>query len=87
MTMPVENDGKWNIYREIVQQSPELEQDLITLHRLVAKASDHYDRIYERYIDSWELPGGQLLHSQLSFALGDPEILLGVLPGEAEKPE
>ena len=85
MTIPVQNDGKWNMYREIVQQNSELEEDIITLHHMLANASDYYGRMYEKYSDLYDLPGWEFLHVQLSFVVGDPEILLGVLPGEAEK--
>jgi hypothetical protein len=84
MTKMVENDGKWNMYREIVELSIDLEEDIVVLRDLLASASEHYEEMYERYCD---LPGWAFLHVQLSFALGNPEILGGVLPGEAEKPE
>ena len=73
------------MYREILLQSRELQEDLYHLYCLLAAASEYYDKIYER---NCEMPGWLFVHSQLdAFALGNPEVVLGVLPSEAEKPE
>jgi hypothetical protein len=87
MAIPAKNDGKWNMYREIVQQSPELEEDLITLHRMLESVRDFYEEMDEKHGFQYELPGWVFIYDQLFFAIGMPEILLGLLPGEAEKPE
>ena len=79
VTTPVENDGTWNIYKEIVLESEELEEDVRRLHGLIAAAERHYEVMYERYCN---VPGWELLHAQMSKALGWPEILLEVLPDE-----
>ena len=78
MTMPVENDGSWNIYKDIVLESQELENDIRKLHGMVAAAVKHYELMYEQYC---ELPGWELLHAQISMTLPwQHEILLAVLP-------
>jgi hypothetical protein len=87
MTIPVENDGKWNIYRDIVQQSSELQKDLREYRDLARLAEAKLAEMHERYFNEYDLPGWMLLKCQLDFALRDPEILGGVLPEEAEKPE
>jgi hypothetical protein len=79
VTKPVENDGTWNIYKDIVLDSEELEDDIRRLHASIAAAEKHYEVMCERYC---EVPGWELLHAQISMALGWPEILLGVLPDE-----
>jgi hypothetical protein len=82
VTKPVENDGTWNVYKDIVSESEELEVDIRRLHAMIAAAEKHHEAMYERYR---ELPGWQLLHAQISMALGQPEILLGVMPGEGQE--
>jgi hypothetical protein len=81
VTKPVENDGTWNMYKDIVQESKELEEDIRRLHGMIAAASEYYEEIYERYCD---LLGWEFLHAQMSKALGRPEILLGVIPEEED---
>jgi hypothetical protein len=54
---------------------------------LVLMAEAKYAEMHERYFNEYDLPGWMLLKSQLDFALWDPEILGGVLPEEAEKPQ
>jgi hypothetical protein len=41
MTIPVENDGKWNMYRDIVQQSSELQKDIREYRDLEAARIGH----------------------------------------------
>ena len=84
MTMPVENDGTWNMYRDIVEQSPELEEEIFRLQVMLEDADDLYQDICHRYCG---LPGWEFLESQVSMAIGNMGVLLGVLPGYAEKPE
>ena len=38
MTMPVENDGTWNIYKDIVSESEELLDDIRKLHDMIEAA-------------------------------------------------
>lgn len=59
-----------------------MEDDIRRLHGMIAAAEKHYEAMYER---NCELPGWELLHAQISMALGQPEILLGVMPGEGQK--
>ncbi len=82
MTKPVENDGTWNIYKDIVSESEELEVDIRRLHAMIAAAEKHYEAMYERYC---ELPDWELLHAQISMALPwQSEILLAVIPEEEQ---
>jgi len=66
------------MYKDIVQQSKELEEDIRRLHSLHVAALDYYEEMSERYC---ELPGWDFLHAQMSMTL--PllhEILLAVIP-------
>ena len=85
MTLPVNNDGTWNMYQDIVEQSEELEKDIRKLHSIRARAEDLFDEMYDKYCD---LPDWELLHAQISMSRLDPEVLLGVLPlDQGERPQ
>ena len=84
MPKPVENDGTWNMYKDIVEQSKELEEDIRRLHGLLLAASDYYEEMFERYC---ELPGWYFLRAQMSMTLPrQHEILLAVIPEEEQEP-
>lgn len=82
--MTIKNDGTWNMYRDIVEQRPKLEEDLRRLHCMLEEAEDYYGQICCEHED---LPGWEILDGKASRAFGMTEILLALMPGEAEKPD
>lgn len=60
-----------------------MEDDIRRLHDMIAAAEKHHEAMYERYR---ELPGWRrLLHARISMALGQPEIVLGVMLREGQE--
>ena len=69
MTVPVQNDGTWNMYQEIVEQSEELEKDLRSLHNIIARAGISTKRCM---IGTVTCPGGSYSTLQYPWLVGNP---------------